>query len=99
MDIQNPDPPSRPQLTHWVKAGFENATPTVIMRCFIRCRVTRKCDYPAHVRAEHGLDGVKVNPIIADLVANEGCVSAETVFLPCNDTPDPDTQAWMQDIG
>ena len=91
-----PDPPSRPQLARWVKEGFDKVTPTIIMRCFIKCGTTRKCDYPAHVRKEHGLDSVRISPIIADLVADETDTTEQTVFNPSNEAPDK--AAWMQDM-
>jgi hypothetical protein len=77
-----PDPPTRPQLARWVKAGWENVTTTVIMCCLIRCGITRKCDYSANVRAQHGQDGVKVSPVIADLVAAEDVFSVRSIFVP-----------------
>lgn len=93
-----PDPPTRPQLAKWVKAGWENVTATVIMRCFIRCGITRKCDYSADIRAQHGLDSVKVSPVIADLVANEDDFSARSVFVPNDCAPPPDENEWMLDM-
>ena len=93
-----PDPPTRPQLAKWVKAGWENVTATVIMRCFIRCGITRKYDYSADIRAQHGLDSVKVSPVIADLVANEDDFSARSVFVPNDCAPPPDENEWMLDM-
>ncbi len=40
---------------------------------FIRCGILHKCDYSADVRAQHGIDGMKVSPVIVDLVAGECC--------------------------
>ena len=82
-----------------MKMGWENVTATVIMRCFIRCGITRKCDYSAEVRAQHGLDSVKVSPVIADLVADEENFSARSVFVPNDGAPPPDEDEWMQDMG
>ena len=93
-----PDPPTRPQLARWVKAGWENVTETVIMRCFIRCGITRKCDYAADVRARHGLDGVKVSPVIADLVAAEDDFDSRSIFIPKDSALPPDEEEWMQEM-
>jgi hypothetical protein len=93
-----PDPPSRPQIAKWVKAGWENVTSTIIMRCFIRCGLLRKCD-PAHVRAAHGLDKVKVSPVIADLVIDEDLISAQTIYVPADDAPHLGSEECMHDIG
>ena len=69
------------------------------MRCFIRCGITRKCDYPADVRAQHGLDSVKVSPVIADLVAAEDDFSAQSIFVPNDAAPPPNEEEWMHEMG
>jgi hypothetical protein len=88
------DPQSRQQIAKWVEEGWEDVTSTIIMRCFIRCGLVRKCDYPAHVRAAHGLDQVKVSLVIAGLIMDESQISAEhTIFMPNDEAPPPDEEA------
>ncbi len=51
------------------------------------------------MRAQHGLDGVKVRPVIADLVAAEDVFSVRYIFVPNDDAPPPDEEEWIQEIG
>ncbi len=52
-----------------------------------------KCylNYPAHVSAAHGLDKVKVSPVISDLVIDED------LFLPADDVPHLGSVEWKHD--
>jgi hypothetical protein len=66
---------------------------------FYSLRAFTKCDYPAHVRAAHGLDKVKVSPVIADLVIDEDLISAQTICVPADDAPHLGSDECMHDIG
>ncbi len=61
-------------------------TATVMIRCFISCGILE------HVNVTHGLDGVKVSPVIADLVAAEDDFSVRSIFVPNDDAPLPDEE-------
>ncbi len=64
------------------------------------CRIKCKCDYQAHIRAQHGLDGVKLSPDISDFVSDEDHISAEAIFIPYHDeAPVPGEGAQMKNMG
>ena len=41
---------------------------------------------------------MNINPIIADLVADDSDISAQAAFIPLDDAPGPDEQAWIRDV-
>jgi len=91
-----PDPPTRPQIAKWVADGWSMVTDTVIMRCAIRCGVTRVSDYSPEIVRKHELDKVKISPVIADLVAGDTSTTEEAIFEAAAESISD--ESWMQEM-
>ena len=75
-------PPSRQQLSFWVKEAWERVPKAVIVRSALLVGASTLQDYSPEEVKEYRLDTLNINPIIADIVAEGGSGWVQTVSSP-----------------
>ena len=68
--------PTRGMIAQWVLEGWEGVTAKTIVRSFVSSGLKKVADYSAEDREKFGLDVMKVNGTIQD-VLNEDCSETE----------------------